>query len=89
MASDETTGHGGPSPTFAPAVEPGDVGKLGPYRVLKQLGHGGMGAVYLGLDERLGRTLAPKVMLPQFAANPRGRSTIGCSSAVTMAPAGC
>ena len=73
MDTDETTGDGGAPPVFAPPSQPGEIGKLGPYRILKQLGHGGMGAVYLGLDERLGRKLALKVMLPQFAANPAAK----------------
>ncbi len=51
----------------APAVA-GELGVFGPYRVLKQLGKGGMGAVYLALDTRLNRKIALKVMLPEFAA---------------------
>jgi serine/threonine protein kinase len=47
----------------APAV-PGEVGVLGPYRIVKELGKGGMGAVYLAVDTRLDRELALKVMLP-------------------------
>jgi serine/threonine protein kinase len=54
---------------FGPSAEAGEVGTLGPYRVLKELGKGGMGAVYLAIDTRLDRKLALKVMLPEFAAN--------------------
>ena len=60
---------GAAAPHFKPPAVPGEVGTLGPYRVLKQLGAGGMGAVYLALDPRLDRKLALKVMLPEFAAN--------------------
>ena len=60
---------GPPAPVFGPPAEPGDVGRLGPYRVLKELGKGGMGAVYLALDTRLNRRLALKIMLPRFAAD--------------------
>ncbi len=57
------------APRFGPPAADGEVGTLGPYRVLKQLGAGGMGAVYLALDTRLDRKLALKVMLPEFAAD--------------------
>jgi serine/threonine protein kinase len=50
-------------------MEPGEVGTLGPYRLIKELGHGGMGAVYAAIDTRLERQLALKVMLPKFAAD--------------------
>lgn len=38
-------------------------GKVGPYRVLKLIGQGGMGAVYEGFDDGLGRKVAIKVTL--------------------------
>ncbi|NJO12167.1 MAG: protein kinase, partial [Gammaproteobacteria bacterium] len=56
-------------PKFGPPSAPGEVGTLGPYRIVKQLGAGGMGAVYLAVDSRLDRKLALKVMLPEFAAD--------------------
>ncbi|MDY3556311.1 protein kinase [Gemmata sp. JC717] len=52
---------------FGPPTEKGDLGSLGPYRVLKQLGKGGMGAVYAAVDSRLDRKLALKVMLAEAA----------------------
>jgi len=54
---------------FGPPAAADEVGTLGPYRVVKELGKGGMGAVYLALDTRLNRKVAFKVMLPEFAAN--------------------
>jgi len=60
-------------PKFAPPCALGEVGTLGPYRILQELGRGGMGAVYAALDTRLQRQVAIKVMLPRFAANQPAR----------------
>ena len=57
------------APLFGPPAADGEVGTLGPYRVVKELGKGAMGAVYLATDTRLNRKLALKVMLPEFAAD--------------------
>jgi eukaryotic-like serine/threonine-protein kinase len=43
---------------------------LGPYRVLSQLGVGGMGEVYLAEDIRLHRKIALKLLPPYFIADP-------------------
>jgi Leucine-rich repeat (LRR) protein len=53
---------------FAPPLEPGDLGRLGKYRIVQQLGRGGMGVVYLAFDTLLNRNVALKIMHPQFAA---------------------
>ena len=42
----------------------------GRYQVQDRIGTGGMATVYRGLDEVLGRTVAIKTMLPQYATDP-------------------
>ena len=54
---------------LAPAQGPGEIGRLGPFQVVKLLGSGGMGSVYQGIDGNLGRPVALKVMQPQFAGS--------------------
>jgi formylglycine-generating enzyme required for sulfatase activity/serine/threonine protein kinase len=53
---------------LSPAEGPGEMGRLGGYRVLRVLGAGGMGAVLQAEDPLLKRQLALKVMLPALAA---------------------
>ncbi len=50
-----------------------ELGRLGPYRVLGLLGHGGMGEVFRAEDNRLKRTVALKVMNKKFAATNNSR----------------
>ncbi len=44
--------------------------RMGDFRILKKLGQGGMGAVYLAHQESLDRQVALKVMAPAVAARP-------------------
>src|SRR6478609_195129 len=44
-----------------------ELGRLAHYRVLKILGKGGMGMVFMAEDTRLHRVVALKVMLPTIA----------------------
>jgi len=53
---------------LAPAERPGELGRLGPYRLLQLLGSGGMGLVFLVEDPRLQRQLALKVIRPDLVA---------------------
>ena len=43
--------------------------KIGMYRVVRQLGEGGMGAVFEGIHEAIERRVAIKVLHPQYARN--------------------
>jgi WD40 repeat protein/serine/threonine protein kinase len=58
---------------LAPPEAPGELGRLGPYRVLKVLGIGGMGIVFEAEDPQLQRRVALKVMKPALAASDSAR----------------
>ena len=55
-------------------LEPGTV--LGSYTVVREIGRGGMGRVYLASDGRLGRTVALKALPPQLTRNPLHRDRL-------------
>ncbi len=55
-------------PGHRPIPTPGS--EIGTYKILDLLGSGGMGQVFLAEHKKLGRRVALKLLLPEFAGNP-------------------
>src|SRR5262249_36806504 len=58
---------------LAPPQRADEIGRLGPYRVLKVLGSGGMGVGFRAEDVQLQRPGALKAMLPALASSTSAR----------------
>ncbi len=58
------------SDLWQPSQMDDEIGRMGEYRILKLLGSGGMGAVFLAEDSKLHRLVALKLMRPRVAARP-------------------
>ncbi len=58
---------------LAPAEGPGEIGRLGPYRVTGPIGAGGMGIVFRAEDPLLRRPVALKVMKRSLSAGAEAR----------------
>ena len=57
-------------------LQPGDPSAIGPYRLIRRLGEGGMGRVFLGLSPG-GRPVAVKAVRAELAADPEFRTRFG------------
>jgi serine/threonine protein kinase len=70
LAGDEHAGAFGEASMFTPAsrLEPGF--SLGPYRIERLIGAGGMGEVYRARDTTLGRDVAIKILPHLFTSDP-------------------
>ena len=64
------TDHSQPAGALPPQLDRGDL--LGRYVMLRQLGAGGMGVVYVAYDPELDRKLAVKLLLPAKAGGTAG-----------------
>jgi len=65
-------GAAGPPPVLPSAATPrGLIGQhIGSYRIVRELGHGGMGVVYEAVHEQLGQRAAVKTLKPEMSLSP-------------------
>ncbi|MHC4518282.1 MAG: protein kinase domain-containing protein, partial [Planctomycetota bacterium] len=67
------SGRAGPTESFDGLVI-GPGGQIGPFRIKRELGHGGAGVVYLAHDTKLDRLVAIKSLPVELTQNPQARS---------------
>lgn len=72
-----TTVRTAPLPFLRPSANPEHLGRLGPYEVQSVIGRGGMGVVLKAFDPALRRTVAVKVLAPEWASHAQARERFG------------
>jgi serine/threonine protein kinase len=66
-----------PAHAAATSTDTGFVGRqIGTYVIIRELGHGGMGVVYLAHDMRLSRTVAIKAINREYSGSPEVRARL-------------
>jgi serine/threonine protein kinase len=70
---------------LTPSEHPEHLGRLGDYEVIGWLGRGGMGVVYKGADVSLNRSVAIKVLAPQWSADSGARKRFTREARATAA----
>jgi tRNA A-37 threonylcarbamoyl transferase component Bud32 len=70
LTSDDLSDNDAPLPTLTPGSA------IGPYRIERLIGQGGMGVVYEATDTRLHRRVAVKSLSPELAREPRQRERL-------------
>ena len=71
--------------SLTPAEAADEIGRLSGFRILKLLGQGGVGGVFLAEDMDLQRRVALKVMRPEFAARPGATERFLCEARAVAA----
>jgi len=82
-------GHSGEGTPYTsplgPPQQADEIGRVGRYRVLRELGRGGMGIVYVAEDTQLRRKVAVKCLLPEVASRPGNRERFEREARATAA----
>ena len=69
---DEPSSDGGPTPAPLPVIHRlGEGSPFGDFELLREIGRGGMGIVYLAMESTLKRKLAVKILPHSVAADPK------------------
>src|SRR5262245_28843338 len=70
IPSGKRTAQDIPPACLAPPEQEGEIGRLAHFRILQELGSGGMGTVFVAEDTQLQRAVALKIMRAEHAAIP-------------------